>query len=45
MNESRGSMTTRKSHALDPVTLFLKTLTKPGVLGRFPGAIESFDDY
>ena len=38
-------MTTRKPHALDPAALSLETLAKSGMLGRFPGAVESFDDY
>lgn len=38
-------MTTRKPHALDSATLSLETLAKSGMLGRFPSAVESFDNY
>ena len=43
--EPRESMTTGKSHSLDPATLALESLTKPSMLGGFSGAIEPFDDY
>ena len=38
-------MGTRKPHALDPATLTLESMAKSGNLGRFSGAIESFNDY
>lgn len=38
-------MTTGKPHALDSATLALEALAKSGMLGRLPGAIESFDHY
>lgn len=38
-------MTTRKPHPLDSAALALETLAKSGMLGRLPGAIESFDNY
>lgn len=38
-------MTTRKPHALNLMTLALKTLTESCMLGGLPSAIESFNHY
>lgn len=36
---------TGESHALDAVTPAFEVLAEAGMLGRFAGAVKSFDDY